>query len=248
MSDVAEARIDVGDPLVWLGILVLTAGGTCAGILWYWGWIVQQVRDTKAAFLIARRRRKNKPKPVKVPPVIRRKVHRQPMAPPTSRPTYAPPPRIPTAVHTAVTRHGRTAVVPPPPERTYHRSHSLLTRGEHAFYLVLREAVGSMYHISMKTRLADLVQVADVPHRQRAFNQVAQKHVDFVLSDPHTLRPVLLVELDDKTHRQYQRQRRDKLVNTICWEAGLRILHIKARAGYSKQIIQDIIDDRLRRP
>lgn len=58
---------------------------------------------------------------------------------------------------------------------------------------------------------------------------------------------VLIVEFDDSSHNRYKRQQRDKLINSICQQAGLRIVHIKARASYSARIIRNILDDRLRR-
>ena len=65
----------------------------------------------------------------------------------------------------------------------YERRKSLLSRGELAFYRVLRQATRGQWGISIKTRLADVVRCPDDLWRTAHGQQVAQKHVDFVLYD-----------------------------------------------------------------
>src|SRR5277367_3077851 len=91
----------------------------------------------------------------------------------------------------------------------YQRRELLLSRGELAFYIVLRRALRGAFGISLKTRLVDLVIVPpelwDSPHGWK----LSQKHVDFVLYDRQTTAIVAVVELDDRTHDTAARRKRD---------------------------------------
>ncbi len=52
-------------------------------------------------------------------------------------------------------------------------------------------------------------------------NKIDRKHVDFVLCDPHTMRPLVGIELDDATHGRVSRQARDEFVDEVLAAAGL---------------------------
>ena len=113
---------------------------------------------------------------------------------------------------------------------TYRRAESLLTPGEKEFYVVLREAVGPQAVIQCKVRLADVLLA---PNNDRtAFRRVSQKHVDFLLCQRLTLRPLLAIELDDASHGRRDRQDRDRFVDAACEGANLPILHVPMQSRY----------------
>lgn len=107
-----------------------------------------------------------------------------------------------------------------------------LSPTERAFFQVLVQAVQHRAIICMKVRLADVFFVAR-PHENRAaFNRIAQKHIDFLLCDSATLRPILGIELDDASHNRLDRQERDDFVNQAFAVAHLPLLHIRAQRTY----------------
>ena len=114
----------------------------------------------------------------------------------------------------------------------YERREALLSRGELAFYEVLRRCIPIEYGISIKTRLADVVRCPpdywDTPHGWR----LSQKHVDFVLYDRNTTRIVAVIELDDRSHFTAERQRRDRFLNKVLKVAGVTLLRVRAAARY----------------
>ncbi len=112
----------------------------------------------------------------------------------------------------------------------YHAAESLLTTTELHFWHSLREAVGPRAHVLMKVRLADVLMAG--PHDLAALRRVSQKHVDFLLCDPQTLRPLLALELDDTSHERPERQARDAFVNNAYAHAGLPVLHIPVSGRY----------------
>lgn len=120
---------------------------------------------------------------------------------------------------------------------------SLLTRGELAFLETLVAAKPAGTYLAPKVRLAD---VFDAPRGDRAaFARISQKHVDFLLIDENTCRPLLGIELDDRTHERTDRRERDALVDRIFATAGLPLLHVKAKAGYNFATLAAEIRDQL---
>ena len=99
---------------------------------------------------------------------------------------------------------------------------ALLTPAERSFFGVLQQAVASDYQIFAKVRLADIVRPVRNPSRsgwQSAFNRVTGKHVDFVLCDTSRLGVVAVIELDDRTHKTFERGVRDGLVDSALADA-----------------------------
>src|SRR5713101_5921067 len=127
----------------------------------------------------------------------------------------------------------------------YRLTRSLLTPSEKAFYAALLLAAGRRYVIFAKVRLADLCQDLDRWADTRAFNQVSSKHVDFVLCDATTFRPVLALELDDRSHLRANRRDRDALKDRVFRTMGLGVYRQWVRRSYDPAAIARGIEDAL---
>ena len=68
---------------------------------------------------------------------------------------------------------------------------------------------------------------------QRWRNKVAQKSVDFVVCDPATLRPLVVIELVEPSHATPERQTRDDEVGDILKAAGLQFIVWPTQRGYN---------------
>lgn len=114
----------------------------------------------------------------------------------------------------------------------YLRRESLLSRGELAFYRVLRRVLRGRFGISLKTRLADIVKCPEhlweTPHGRK----LCQKHVDFVLYERTTAAVIAAVELDDSSHDTPERKKRDKFVDEVFDSTGVLLIRIKAASRY----------------
>jgi hypothetical protein len=120
----------------------------------------------------------------------------------------------------------------------YRKTRSLFSPRELAFHRALHEAVGETWWVFGKVRLEDLLWLPrDTPERQRYRNYVQSKHVDFVLCAPGTLAPVLVIELDDASHRWAARQARDALVDRILAWVELPILHWSTERAYTPETL-----------
>lgn len=126
---------------------------------------------------------------------------------------------------------------PPPAEEPvrlpYRRKDYLLSKAERSFYGVLTDAVAEEYRVFAKVRLADLVWIPKgTEKRQSYFNRIQAKHIDFVLCDRSTVRPVLAIELDDASHQRQARQTRDAFMDQALAAAELPLLRVPARSAY----------------
>lgn len=108
-----------------------------------------------------------------------------------------------------------------------YKAAKLLTRREYAFFKVL-QPIARKYNLMIcpKIRLADLVAVPEGTKERKWFNYIKAKHVDFTLCDMD-LRVKLVIELDDSTHDQPERQSRDDFVDRVFQKANIKLLHVR---------------------
>ncbi len=123
----------------------------------------------------------------------------------------------------------------------YRQCDNFLSAAELAFFKVLCDAASSHYYVCTKVRIADLVSVVNRRNNMGHANRIDRKHVDFVLCDPETMTPKLVVELDDSSHQRKDRRERDELVDSVFEAAELPILHVPWSRSYDcEQLKQQI--------
>lgn len=116
----------------------------------------------------------------------------------------------------------------------YHLRDDFLSPAELNFYRVLQTAVSGWATIFVKVSLGDLffAQTGEFGQNQAYRNKIDRKHVDFLLCDPQTVRPILGIELDDKSHQRPDRQARDRFVDKVFAAARLPVVHVPVQQGY----------------
>jgi very-short-patch-repair endonuclease len=127
----------------------------------------------------------------------------------------------------------------------------LLTACERDFLKALERAVVGRSTIFAQVNLASLVEVRtrSKSEQQAAYNRICRKHVDFVLCDmEHNARPILVIELDDRTHDLSIRRVRDRFIDAALGAAKLPILHFPAAAVYEPNEIEAAIRQALNQP
>jgi len=93
-------------------------------------------------------------------------------------------------------------------------------------------AVGDRYVIFAKVRMLDLCYRLERRDNFAAFQRVVGKHVDFVVCDPESTRPLVVFELDDPSHLRPDRVARDKFVDGVFAMMGLVLLHQPVAPSY----------------
>ena len=109
------------------------------------------------------------------------------------------------------------------------------------FFRVLHKVVGDRGHVLAQVSLRQLLWFPGNSHsnpgRQTWQNKVAAKSVDFVVCDPATLRPLVVIELDDRTHARPERQTRDDEVRDLLDAAGLPLVGVLCSRNYDTREI-----------
>ncbi|HKJ26931.1 MAG TPA: DUF2726 domain-containing protein [Anaerolineales bacterium] len=123
----------------------------------------------------------------------------------------------------------------------YDKRSGVLTPNELAYYRELAEVVGTRFAILSKVRLEDIFKAKKGRDYITARNKISSRHVDLLLCQPDTFVPVLGIEIDDRSHNQANRIKRDKFVNDLFESSSLLLLRVKARRTYSKEGIRDDI-------
>ena len=120
-------------------------------------------------------------------------------------------------------------------EYPYFLRDDFLSPAEQSFFLVLKHIVSDRVIICTKVALNDLffVKSNDRSKFRTLTNKIDRKHVDFLLCDPKTVRPLVGIELDDKSHQRGDRKARDEFVATVYQAAKLPLVRIPAKRAYT---------------
>lgn len=114
-------------------------------------------------------------------------------------------------------------------------ANSLLTNAELNFYKVLKNVIPENQIICPKVRMQDVLwtKTYKIKDKQIFINKVNRKHFDFVICDKNTFKPLMAVELDDKSHEEEERKERDEFVDALFTKSlGFRVVHIPVRYNY----------------
>lgn len=113
--------------------------------------------------------------------------------------------------------------------QTKYQAKYLLTKNEWYEYKKLHEvALKHNLQICPKVRLADIIEPRKgTGEWQKLFFKIQAKHIDFLICD-YSLRILAVLELDDNSHKQADRQERDKFVDDILRSVGYKVIRTKS--------------------
>ena len=107
-------------------------------------------------------------------------------------------------------------------DTTQYEKKELLTEYEKYFYNIINNNFGNDYVIMPQVNLASVVnKIKDFP---KQYQNELYRNIDFGIFTKNTLSPLLLIEINDKTHEQKERQDRDKKVRDICYKANIKLI------------------------
>ena len=120
----------------------------------------------------------------------------------------------------------------------------LLSQGEKRFFDALSNVIDGNMYICPKVRIADIVEV-DLPKESKdfwiKFNQISQKHVDFLICDKQNFSPLFVIELDGRSHYSKDSFQRDEFVDSVFKSANIAIIHIKVATYYDYAVLKATI-------
>jgi len=116
-----------------------------------------------------------------------------------------------------------------------------LSPAEISLYHILSAVTRDAAIVCPKVGFKDIFFTATAENRQGHFNRIARKHVDFLVCHPKTMRPLVGVELDDRSHDAAHRQERDSFVDRAFKDAELPLVRIVARRSYNLAEVHALI-------
>lgn len=99
-----------------------------------------------------------------------------------------------------------------------YRKRNFMSQSEIVFYNKLQE-LESEYKIVPQLNLGTVIEKKNKGYRSELF-----KNIDFAIFSKDFNNLLLLIELNDSTHEQAKRKRRDKKVKEICNDANVKLI------------------------
>jgi ssDNA-binding Zn-finger/Zn-ribbon topoisomerase 1 len=126
-------------------------------------------------------------------------------------------------------------------EFPYAMRDDFLSPSELSFYKILRLVMPNEFVIFTKVALKDIFFVTEKDRSKQStnMNKISKKHVDFLVCNAETMKPVCGIELDDTSHERQDRVIRDKFVNQVFQNAQLPLIRYTNKRSYVLSEVED---------
>lgn len=119
---------------------------------------------------------------------------------------------------------------------------SIMRADERKLFDVLTKLYNDSYYVFPQVKLTSLLDVKEkVKDHDNVYWTLEYKSVDFALFDRANLSPVLAIELNGKSHFQFNRINRDKKVESVLTKAGIKFLSIQVAETYDENSLREEI-------
>ncbi len=124
------------------------------------------------------------------------------------------------------------------PNKNYEYSKKqFMTNNEFYFYKIFKEiAIENDLIIQPQVNLASIIDKKDSKYRSELF-----RNIDFAFFSNDYKELLLLIEINDNTHRQNKRKERDKKVKKICEIAQIKLINFYTDKPNEKEYIKNRI-------
>ncbi|MBC7876702.1 MAG: DUF2726 domain-containing protein [Anaerolineales bacterium] len=124
----------------------------------------------------------------------------------------------------------------------YKAKQYFFTNAEASFFHFLKQMIGEGVIIFPHVALRDLVSISGVEKTNyyKYYNQIDRKQVDFLLVESKTLKPMLVIELDDSSHQRADRIQRDEFVEKVLATAKIPIARVPVKQSYNAKELNEM--------
>ncbi len=123
----------------------------------------------------------------------------------------------------------------------YVKKEYLLTQTELKFYKILKQITDEL-NLTICPQIPLYQIVKNIEYKD--FNKISNKSIDFVITE-NNLKIKLCIELDDYTHKQEKRRKRDDFVNKLLEETNVKMVRIPVQNYYNKDKLKEKIKESL---
>jgi hypothetical protein len=116
----------------------------------------------------------------------------------------------------------------------------LWSEPEKGFGDLLLRAMKKKVNVFVKVRVLDVIELIDEPDKRRLFfwrDILGDQHFDYVICRPHTLEPLLAVELEDPTLRR-RSSTADDVKSTAARKAGFPLVRFSAASNLTPELVR----------
>lgn len=124
-----------------------------------------------------------------------------------------------------------------PHSKTYEKK-KLMTATEIKFFHAIKDSTPKGYVVLPQINLATIINRSD----DHKYQNELFRNIDFVVFDLET-NPIVLIEINDNSHKEKDRWIRDKKVESICREADLPIITLWTDYGINSEYIKKRIEE-----
>ncbi len=115
-----------------------------------------------------------------------------------------------------------------------------MNSSEQALYINLQKMLGDKYIVLSKVRLEDFIEVDTRGLSRNEWwglrGKIKSRHVDFLICDLNTTKPILAIELDGNSHQTHKRIERDNFIDELYSSVQLRIEHIRVGSDFKQKV------------
>lgn len=118
----------------------------------------------------------------------------------------------------------------------YKVTDNFLTNIESSFYHSLKLCVSDKAVICPKVGLKDFFFIGKGVGKDymKYLGKISQKHVDFLLCEPNTMKPLCGIELDDISHTNKKTYDRDLFVEKVYKDANFELIRLSSKYTYKE--------------
>lgn len=128
----------------------------------------------------------------------------------------------------------------PREKREKHYSKKLfLTETEKKFYMMFKAILNDQYIIQPQIYLGSIVKRDDRHKYQSELNRT----IDFGIFTKDTYELLLLIEINDSSHNQYTRKKRDYTVKQICNEADIKVIRFWTKYSNTYDYVSKMLNE-----
>lgn len=121
----------------------------------------------------------------------------------------------------------------------YRRRDSILSPAEYDFYTTLLHALENRVVIIPKVGLQDVFFITNRERYQHYRNRISTRHVDFLICEPKTLKPLFGIELDDSSHSRAETQKNDIFKDMVFDAAMLPLVRFPVKGTFNAEEIKE---------
>ncbi|MGR5177660.1 DUF2726 domain-containing protein [Vibrio parahaemolyticus] len=120
----------------------------------------------------------------------------------------------------------------------------VLSAAQTAFYNALKEAVGEHGVILTKVNMSSVVAPQQGTNKKQWFianKVIARSYFDFVVCDPRTMQPRVVIEYDNGQKLDKGKVERQKLIMQVCKSAGIPLIGASVKLSYQVSKIRRLL-------